>query len=285
MRPAPSTSKGQVHIKGYASLAYKAQDSLFLLALTISYTLMAIYRVVLLYFHRAQFTWNKISYHQNRAPDLIGKDVASLPKIPRHVAAILKLDENKNGGGLTGLLDQTSALAAWCMGAEIPCLTIYERHGVLKALDPEEFKRRISKKLQPYFGTTALPSMSVKIPPVTAPFAPAEIADLAITLISEEDGRQSLVDLTRTLSSLALLKKIDPKDITIESIDTELKQTGADEPDLVIVFGPTLDLDGFPPWQMRLSEIFHLADNTEVSYPVFLQGLESYAGCKINVGR
>lgn len=27
------------------------------------------------------------------------------------------------------------------------------------------------------------------------------------------------------------------------------------EPDLVIIFGPKLDLDGFPPWHVRLSEI------------------------------
>lgn len=281
-----AVNTGSEKAKNNLSLVSKAQLLVFQTALDALYLGLSVYSLALLIFHRLQILWLKIGQNNNPKPQLINKDISSLPKIPRHVASLLNLKENQKGGGLDTLLEQVGELASWCSGAGIPALTIYERQGVLKALDPKEFQRRISKKLDHYYGDTPSPSIRVKIPPLTSNDAPpTEEAALTITLIAEEDGRQSLVDLTRTLGDLALQKKISPKDITIASIDAELKHITVDEPDLLIVFGPELDLQGFPPWQMRLSEIFHLPDNNEVSYPVFLKGLEKYAGCKINVGR
>lgn len=282
MRPIITTSAGKHKKK---SLVQKVQDHFFIATFELLYLVVSFYEFLKLSYHLLHLRWLNLTFRSKRTPELVSKDVSSLPKIPRHIAAILQLKEDKVGGGLDGLLEESAQLAAWCMGAGIPALTIYERHGVLKALDPQEFQRRISKKLESFYGSAPLPTINVKVPPVPSNAPPLEDADLAITLIAEEDGRQALVDLTRTLGNLALMKKINPNDITISSIDTEMKHIVVGEPDLVIVFGPSLDLQGFPPWQMRLSEIFYLPDNNEVSYPIFLKGLEKYAGCKINVGR
>lgn len=274
--------------KKKSSLVEWIHFQMFHAALELLYFILRTYTFAKYLYHRAQIMWFSLNFRKNRTPQLISQDVSSLPKIPRHVAAILKLKQNKKGAGLDRLLDQTGDLASWCIGAGISALTIYERNGVLKALDPKDFQQRISKKLEKVFGASELPRIIVKLPhmKINESSSVSEEFDLVITLISEEDGRKSLVDLTRSLGDLALLKKINARDITIASIDTELKHLIVDEPDLVILFGPKIDLDGFPPWQMRLSEIFHLPDNNDqVSYPVFLKSLERYAGCKINVGR
>jgi undecaprenyl pyrophosphate synthase len=68
------------------------------------------------------------------------------------------------------------------------------------------------------------------------------------------------------------------------------------EPDLLILFSPRVDLQGFPPWQLRLTEILyllfkttinpsHLPDNTNFGYSVFFRGLRMYARAEMRVGK
>jgi dehydrodolichyl diphosphate syntase complex subunit NUS1 len=47
--------------------------------------------------------------------------------------------------------------------------------------------------------------------------------DLDIVFISEEDGRESLVDLTKTLCDMAQRGKLSSDDVSVELIDAEVK--------------------------------------------------------------
>lgn len=69
------------------------------------------------------------------------------------------------------------------------------------------------------------------------------------------DGRQTLVDLTKTLAEMAQKGKIATGEITAELVDAELNEGVMGEPDLLMLFGPRVVLDGYPPWQVRLTEI------------------------------
>jgi undecaprenyl pyrophosphate synthase len=82
---------------------------------------------------------------------------------------------------------------------------------------------------------------------------------LQILFISAEDGRDSLVDLTKTLAEMAQRDKLHPEDITMDLVDAEINESimrgGMPEPDLLLLFGPRVELEGYPPWQIRLTEI------------------------------
>ena len=120
-----------------------------------------------------------------------------------------------------------------------------------------------------------------------------------LLLLSATDGRETLVDLTRTLADMAQSNKIRALDITTELVDAEICEVtmqpsvggggggggGAlkPEPDLLLTFGECLVLDGFPPWQIRLTEIF--CAGGEVGYGGFLRGLYHYAGAQMRFGR
>lgn len=108
---------------------------------------------------------------------------------------------------------------------------------------------------------------------------------LSILLLSAEDSRDSLVDLTKTLTEMSQKGKLSPKDISIELIDAEITESVMDEPDLLILFGPSIELSGYPPWQLRLTEIFHVQDNHGVGYQVFLRALYNYANAQMRLGR
>ena len=106
--------------------------------------------------------------------------------------------------------------------------------------------------------------------------------------------------------------KLDPRDITSELINAEIcattavnatnhfARTGEDsglgyrEPDLLMIFGPYVKLEGYPPWQIRLSEIFCVGDSGEdvsgsggarVEYQTFLRALWKHAGAQMRFGR
>ena len=80
-------------------------------------------------------------------------------------------------------------------------------------------------------------------------------------------------------------KKLSPNDITLDLVDAEITEIVMGEPDLLVLFSPDVELQGYPPWQVRLTEIYHVEDNTGVGYQVFLRALYSYAKAQMRFGR
>ena len=108
---------------------------------------------------------------------------------------------------------------------------------------------------------------------------------LQILLLSSEDGRSTLVDLTKTLSEMSQHQKLSPADISLELIDAEISESVMGEPELLLLYGPNVKLQGYPPWQLRLTEIFHVQDNVGVEYQVFLRALHSFSKAQMRFGR
>jgi dehydrodolichyl diphosphate syntase complex subunit NUS1 len=108
---------------------------------------------------------------------------------------------------------------------------------------------------------------------------------ISVLLLSAEDGRDSLVDLTKTLAEMSQKSKLSPKDISVDLIDAEISESVMGEPELLVLFGPTVELSGYPPWQVRLTEIYHVQDNQGVGYQVFLRALYNYANAQMRFGR
>lgn len=95
--------------------------------------------------------------------------------------------------------------------------------GILKAYTSTSH-RSISQKLHSYFGRSR-PSLRVHAPPHPSLDDQGEEgkdADLEVVFISEEDGRESLVDLTKTLCDMAQRGKISSDDVSAELIDAEV---------------------------------------------------------------
>ena len=80
-------------------------------------------------------------------------------------------------------------------------------------------------------------------------------------------------------------KKLSPTDISLDLVDAEITESVMGEPDLLVLFGPSVELQGYPPWQVRLTEIYHMQDNTGVGYQVFLRALHHYANAQMRLGR
>ncbi|GES66865.1 nuclear undecaprenyl pyrophosphate synthase [Aspergillus terreus] len=259
-------------------------------------------------------------YYHHRTPELIRKDVKNLDRLPQHLSVVLSL--RKEDDALAVLMDEVAELAAWSASAGIPVLSVYERSGLLKSCIPLLYQI-VTKKLSSYYGSPSQqPTLQLFAPhhPVYQPQdEPDRFAEksnpqtLTLLLLSATDGRETFVDLTKTLAEMSQNGKLSPADITMELVDAEISEIttqpsqptteGPDdavpevavkpEPDLLLVFGPILKLDGYPPWHIRLTEMFCTGDNSSnmngsggaVEYQGFLRGLWHYAGAQMRFGR
>ncbi|KAJ4319485.1 hypothetical protein N0V94_003909 [Neodidymelliopsis sp. IMI 364377] len=241
-----------------------------------------------------------LKYH-HRTPEFIAHDVKKLQKLPKHLSVIVDYqedDEHQGNAGLEGLVNDVCEIAAWAASAGIPFLSVYERTGALKNYLPQTHAS-IWNTLEAYFGPRRKPTLSLRAPHLSSyspPNTPLQNADangdlneerqhLTVLLLSEHDGRDTIVDLTRTLAEMAQKGDVRQEQINMDLIDAQLSDHVSSEPDLLILFSPTVQLKGYPPWQLRLTEIFHLPDNKGVNYQVFLRALYNFAKVEMRLGR
>lgn len=255
------------------------------------------------FFRYGEYQYNKmrlriynIIYNPSNTPQLIRQDVIKLAKIPKRLAAILEVKPVGDvGGGLKGLLNDGSKMVCWTVSAGIKHLTLYDYDGVLQK-NVQDFRNEIHVKLAKYYGPSNVPKYAIRIPHSNKVFYNKDDVTehitkedkkvaIEISLLSIRDGRETIVDLTKTMADLCKSNDLKVSDITIQLVDSELTQLVGPEPDLLLYFGPSLDLQGFPPWHIRLTEFYWDQDNNEVTYSVFIRGLREYAGCKMNVGK
>ncbi|KAI5960982.1 uncharacterized protein KGF55_004249 [Candida pseudojiufengensis] len=286
--------------------------------LMILFLLIAIYKNFLFIYRKICLKYLTLIYYHNKSPQVIREDVNKLDKIPKSISCILDLkDADDENGGKDGLINQISELSAWCISSGISKLIIYEYTGTLNQNSDSLFdlNKFIIKNLKTYFGSESIPTFSIRIPHKNLILYSDESlsisnaatsdavngtaidnnnnnnvngrtsVDLEIDLLSRIDGKPTLVELTKTMSELAQNKELSVNDITIELIDEELIELVGPEPDLLISFGPSLNLEDYPPWHIRLSEIYWEPENKDVNYAVFIRALKKFSNCKVNVGK
>ncbi|KAI9792896.1 MAG: hypothetical protein M1835_007575 [Candelina submexicana] len=316
--PSPQpTSPNRASTRRRKSLRDFLKTQLHILVFVIIHALFSIYIRLRQAYHAVIDRILAILYYHHRTPELIRKDVKALSRLPQHLSIILEVkDEVKGGQSLKGLMDQLSEVSAWCICVGIPFLSVYERSGILKSYIPKTH-RRISKRLYSYFGRNR-PTLQMRAPhmpsfldgdttPSSAFPSQTTPGHLSILLLSSEDGRSTLVDLTKTLTEMSQRGKLSPSDISVELVDAEISESVMGEPDLLLLFGPEVELASYPPWQLRLTEILyvtfrvfpslfwatvdcatlcsHVQDNMDVGYQVFLRALHRYAKAQMRFGR
>ncbi len=306
--PASSVATHTTFFKPREKLTYSRLVEFYIyhFVLTMIYLVMTFIRAFQFVSNKTKLKFLSLAYNPAEDPEVINHDINKLAKIPRRVSVILNYKpEQEENGGVEGLCNDVSKISTWCLSSGISYLSVYEYHGVLKKRVPE-LRRAVFKKFTAYFGTENVPNFVIKIPHLNLSY-PGSIDgkliedeayikeldlsgtkptyDIEITLLSMVDGRPTIVELTKVMADLAKRGDLKAHNITLKFVDQELQQLVGKEPDLVIMFQPFLNLQGYPPWQIRLSELYWEPDNDSIGYAVFLRALQKYSTCKINVGR
>ncbi|CAJ0626108.1 6908_t:CDS:2 [Entrophospora sp. SA101] len=75
-------------------------------------------------------------------------------------------------------------------------------------------------------------------------------AGIKILSIYESEGRDHIIKVVRSLAEEVKLKKVKNDEIDVGEFDKRLSK-----PQLLILFSPRIEFDGFPPWHIHLTEI------------------------------
>lgn len=290
-QPTILTDEQNLHTRKRTKRFFELQ--IYAICSLVLYTFYSIYIRIRLARHTITDGVLTILYYHHRVPELIQKDAKGLSRLPAHLSVVLNLDNKEDISGLEDLLDKVAELSAWCACVGIPTLSIYEMTGTLKR-HISTTHSAITKKLSSYLGSQQ-PALSVRashIPSIESPrsrshslVSRSPLKSFSVLLLSAEDGRDSLVNLTKTLAEMAQGSKLSPSDISTDLIDAEISESVMKDPDLLVLFTPSVQLSGYPPWQIRLTEIFHVEDNKTFGYQVFLRALYCYANAQMRYGR
>ncbi|KAK7924924.1 hypothetical protein PG985_006978 [Apiospora marii] len=292
----PSTKRKQHSNKTASGLGVRKvlRKQLYALSFAVIHAIFSVYIRIRIACHAVYLRIVSVLYYHHHTPEYIQRDVSGLPRKPKHLSVILTLEEGgKRVDAKEKLISEVADIAAWCASAGIQMLSVYERTGILKD-EMQQSHREISAKLRNWFGKYQAPDLHLHSPnmEVVHPSyysAPAHKGaaeyGIAIMLVAEDDGRESMVDLSKVLTVMAQKNKLSPADITSDVIDNELTSSVMAEPDLLISFAPYVDLQGYPPWQIRLTEIYCEQDNQSVEYQVFVNALRKYAQATFKLGK
>ncbi|KAI1466814.1 Undecaprenyl diphosphate synthase [Daldinia caldariorum] len=288
---SPSRSRKKKRETSHFGVRKLLKSQLHALLYLLVHAIFSLYIRIRIAYHAVTLRVLSILKHHHNTPDYVRRDVSVYKRLPKHVSVILTLEDGgRAGDALEKLVNEASEVAAWCASAGIPRLSIYERTGILKRYMPQTH-RALSHKLKSWFGKYQAPPITLitrEAAPIYSVNRAAYTQDqvpLQVILVSEDDGREAMVDLTKVLVQMVQQEKILASDITLDVLDHELSQAVMPEPDLLISFEPYVDLQGYPPWPIRLTEIYCAPDNQGVGYQVFLQGLQKYTEATFKLGK
>ncbi|KAG6547573.1 hypothetical protein Mapa_011022 [Marchantia paleacea] len=121
----------------------------------------------------------------------------------------------------------------------------------------------------------------------------ARESDVKVELLSLQDGKQSLVRAARNVCENAYKlhyanrhQSTLPK-LTEQDVNDSLQVSGCEgpDPDLLLLFGKTRSLHGFPPWRLRLTEIVHMGPLEQMSASSLVAALKEFATKTHRYGR
>lgn len=173
-------------------------------------------------------------------PNLPIKDL----RTPKHIALSFTNEQDCLD------LDAIARLLCWCRQLSIRHITLYDDLGRLKDQQKELFKH--IEFIMKSFGCEK----------------PVNRLD-GLNIISKTDGREKF------LSEVKEIVMLKPDSIDLETVNS--RAGWPSDPDLLISFGSPLCLYGFPPWQLRLTEILSLPTHRKLPRKVFTDCLIRYS--------
>ena len=111
--------------------------------------------------------------------------------------------------------------------------------------------------------------------------------DVTICLLSREDGQEDIVKAARKLAQSVANGDLRVDELNENLLESNLsaKSKGLADPDILFRFGLAHSNQGFPPWQVRLSEIHDINTHHGVMRGDFYQVLLKYSRCQQRFGR
>lgn len=127
---APPVSKKNKQQKSHLGVRRFLKNGLFVIVFAIMHGLFSLYIRLRQAWNIVRYQISSVLYYHHGTPEYIRRDLTGLPKMPKHLSAVLRAEEDKRPkADLERLIDEAAELATWTACADIPMLSIYEKTG------------------------------------------------------------------------------------------------------------------------------------------------------------
>jgi len=222
--------------------------------------------------------WNKfrkllsrrLSNSINNDFQAVQDDSTKLFKTPNHIAfAFLESSISMN---------EVAHLVLWSMACGAKGISLYDIKGFLKE-NQEELEKQVKHLVK-----------NLKHEPCTISWNGIDANsndNFTVCLFSKEDGQEDIVQAARKLARHVANGNLKVDDVNESVIEANLGSAnkGLPDPEVLLRFGLAHSNQGYPPWQIRLSEIHDIDSHHGVTYLDFLNILSKYNRCEKRFGR
>jgi len=112
------------------------------------------------------------------------------------------------------------------------------------------------------------------------------INQVSISLLSREDGKQDIVNAAKKLGRQVRYGSLQAEDITVSSVGPQLRtNSGLGDPCVLIRLGGLASNMDFPPWQLRLTEMYSISSQRGVTKESLIRVLRQYGRCEQRLGK
>jgi len=233
-------------------------------------------------------------------PKTLSMNVGYLKKIPKHLSFIIQI-QPKDLENPTELFNNIKQLVYWSMEVGIPYISFYDYNGYLK-----QHVKEIANIFDKEVNFPASPKLSVSFNCSGSRVTSQTLTntyilnnnekqktlfkEFLVNFISYDDGKPQIAKVAALLSKTMKSSEVDRMNIQeMNDVITKYSyENDGCDPELIIIYGGTpeyFQLYGYPPWQIRLSEIYHVYGKTDITYAGFINGLFRYSRCEQRDGK
>ena len=229
--------------------------------------------------------------------DLAGlrAELGGMEKRPRHLALVLRdLDEHARTWRKLALV------VSWAMCGGVEVVSLYDEEGRIKA-DQARLLRELGR-----WGLGEEEDGGVEVVWRGQARGEEEVGvrsrlnggngrssrrrKVTVCLLSSEDGKGDLVQAARSLARRVERGDLRPSEINENTVASSLSSTlkGLPDPDLLLVLGgpPHQGSGGYPPWQVRLTEMHGLTCGLGgVTKEDFVEVMAKFSRCQRRYGK
>ncbi|XP_065907535.1 dehydrodolichyl diphosphate synthase complex subunit nus1-like [Dysidea avara] len=203
----------------------------------------------------------------------------NLHKIPINIAFVISETISR---------DDLARLVCWSFSSNIHHVTLYNFQGELDSLLPS-LKTAVNELYHKLFGLSAEP---VKYHTLSEEeqcddvYLTASGFSYVVHIVSIYHAHQRITRTAQDVCESVAKQRLRSSDIDktlLEKMFTDY--FNMPNPDLVIVYGDVSSLLGYPPWQLKTTEILMVPTHHKTDYMSFYDCLERYANCSQRFGK
>lgn len=214
-----------------------------------AYFMFFLYNSLLYLTKNVEHLYHYLSNNNNKQLLLINPETSL--RIPQHIAMTFTNESHQLD------LKSVSKLICWCKQLGVKYITLFDDLGRIRMSQKELYSHLEDQMSQIGYEK---PISYIK----------------GLNILSRTDGRQKFIH------DIKGLLKYEPEKIDIDLVQKQVGWTS--DPEMLISFGNHFCLHGFPPWQLRLTEVFFIPTHKYITRNIFIDCLIRYTSTTQRLG-